>query len=187
MEDLVAFLNNIIPLTEEGIDDLSAVISRKEYAKGASLLKEESTCSWLYFMEKGLVKYSFYREDKEFIMRFFPENSLFTGLDSYIRQLPSAYVLEALEPVTVSRISHGDMELLCRKHHCLETAFSKFISIAALNMMDRVSEMLEENSAKRYANFVRSNGELMQRISLGDLASYLGITQVSLSRIRARK
>jgi hypothetical protein len=47
--------------------------------------------------------------------------------------------------------------------------------------------MLEENATARYHNFLNTNGQLLQRISLGDLACYLGITQVSLSRIRAKK
>jgi len=54
-----------------------------------------------------------------------------------------------------------------------------------MNMMERVSEMLEENAGERYAHFLALNSRLVNRISLGDLASYLGITQVSLSRIRA--
>ena len=54
-------------------------------------------------------------------------------------------------------------------------------------MMKRISEMLEENGTEHYIKFVEENNQLLQRISLGDLASYLGITQVSLSRIRAKK
>ena len=54
-------------------------------------------------------------------------------------------------------------------------------------MMKRISELLEDNATERYADFVREHPQLLQRISLGDLASYLGITQVSLSRIRAAK
>ncbi|OPZ15087.1 MAG: hypothetical protein BWZ05_02293 [Bacteroidetes bacterium ADurb.BinA245] len=53
--------------------------------------------------------------------------------------------------------------------------------------MKRISEMLEENATERYNHFLQDNGFLLQRISLGDLANYLGITQVSLSRIRASK
>jgi hypothetical protein len=53
-------------------------------------------------------------------------------------------------------------------------------------MMKRISEMLEENATERYLHFVKENPDTLQRISLGDLASYLGITQVSLSRIRAK-
>ncbi len=56
-----------------------------------------------------------------------------------------------------------------------------------MNMMKRISEMLEENASNRYNNFIQVNGDILQRISLGDLANYLGITQVSLSRIRTPK
>ena len=54
-------------------------------------------------------------------------------------------------------------------------------------MMGRISEMLEENATERYNHFVTHNSDLLPRISLGELAGYLGITQVSLSRIRAQK
>jgi hypothetical protein len=53
--------------------------------------------------------------------------------------------------------------------------------------MDRISEMLEENAKERYTNFINKYPDLLQRISLGDLANYIGITQVSLSRIRAAR
>jgi hypothetical protein len=53
--------------------------------------------------------------------------------------------------------------------------------------MERISEMLEENAKERYNNFVNDYPTLLQRISLGELANYIGITQVSLSRIRAGK
>lgn len=54
-------------------------------------------------------------------------------------------------------------------------------------MMGRISEMLEDDGKKRYYNFLKQRPDLIQRISLGDLADYIGITQVSLSRIRAQK
>ena len=84
-------------------------------------------------------------------------------------------------------LSKKEMEKLCLKHHSIETFFRKLVSMAVVNMMKRISEMLEENASTRYAHFIKDNGHLLQRISLGDLASYLGITQVSLSRIRSQK
>ena len=53
--------------------------------------------------------------------------------------------------------------------------------------MSRISEFLEYDAKKRYSNFLQHSSDLLQRISLGDLADYLGITQVSLSRIRGQK
>lgn len=183
----IDFANRLSPLSEEAKIDLMASISTKTYPKGSLLLKEGDTCRHLYFIQEGLVKLCFNKEDKEFIMRFFPEGALFTLLDSYLNQLPATYEIIALEATTVTMIRNTAMDALCRKHHTIETFFRKLISTAALNMMDRVSELLEENATTRYAHFVAGNSALLQRISLGDLANYLGITQVSLSRIRAKK
>jgi CRP-like cAMP-binding protein len=87
----------------------------------------------------------------------------------------------------VYSILKTDIEVLCRKHHCIETLFRKLFSFASIGMMKRISEMLEDNATERYGIFLSENGGLLQRISLGDLSSYLGITQVSLSRIRSGK
>lgn len=187
MSDFIKILHTLSALDQCAIDDLKAAISPKSYKKGELILQEGAVCRQLYFLDEGLVKLFFHKEGKEFIMRFFAEKSIFTGLDSYIKQTKSSLSMQALEPTLVCCIHHSKMDLLCKKHHCIETAFRKFIATAALNMMKRVSEMLEEDGAARYYNFVKTNGHLMQRISLGDLASYLGITQVSLSRIRARR
>ena len=78
-------------------------------------------------------------------------------------------------------------EQLCEKHHSLENFYRKLMTIANMNMMERIKEMLEEDAKNRYSNFVKIHPNLLQRISLGDLSKYLGITQVSLSRIRAGK
>lgn len=187
MTDFLNTLNALSPLSEDAVNDFVSELTTKTFDKGDLILKSGNVCAQLYFLNKGLIKLFFQKEEKEFIMRFFSENSIFTGLDSYITQAPSDYSIMALETTTVTYISKTRMELLCKKHHCVETAFRKFISIAALNMMKRVSEMLEENGTTRYNNFVKENASILQRISLGDLAGYLGITKVSLSRIRAKK
>ena len=187
MSNLILALHSLSPLTAEASDHLTAVTSNRTFSKGDLILRNGKVCQQLYYLQKGLVKLFFYKDDKEFIMRFFHENSIFTGLDSYITQTSSLYSIEALETTTVSCIAYTYMEQLCKKHHSIETAFRKFVSTASVNMMNRISEMLEENGTERYNNFVSDNKDLMQRISLGDLAGYLGITQVSLSRIRARK
>ncbi len=65
------------------------------------------------------------------------------------------------------------MQHLCKKQHWIEIVFRKFVSTASVNMMDRIREMLEKNGTKNCNNFVKGNSELMQRITLGDLANYL--------------
>jgi CRP-like cAMP-binding protein len=187
MTDFVSAFNHLANLGQEAADDLCGCLSVKSYNKGELLLRSGVTCKKLYFIDEGLTKIFFTKDDKEFIMRFFPERTLFTVVNSFEMQSPSQYEIMALEKTSVTYIHKTDLEALCRKHHSVETAFRKLLSIAAINMMKRISEMLEENAAERYNHFLKDNGALLQRISLGDLANYLGITRVSLSRIRANK
>lgn len=187
MKDFIKLIQKLSPLTTEATGDLEDVISEKTYKKGEFIVRQGSICKQFYFINNGLIKLFFLNEDKEFIMRFFSEGHLFTVLDSFTGQTYSSYAASALEPTWVSCISSGNLESLCKDHHCIETAFRKILSMAIFQMMNRVKEMLEEDGLKRYDNFLKTNNYLMQRISLGDLANYLGITQVSLSRIRAKR
>lgn len=169
------------------IDELVSNLELKNYRKGDFLLKSDETCKYFYFLEKGLVKLFFDNGDKDFIMTFFAENSFFTELSGFLTGNLSKYMIVALEPVEALRIHKDVVEALCKKHHSAETLFSKLYSKAPVNMMGRISEMLEDDGKKRYNNFLKQRPQLIQRISLGDLADYIGITQVSLSRIRAQK
>ena len=187
MTNFVSAFNHLSNLSQEAVEELNSCIAAKSYKKGELLLHSGETCKRLYFIDEGLTKTFFNNDDKEFIMRFFPEKTLFTVVDSFEKQAPSAYQIMALEKTSVTYILKPDLEALCRRHHSIETAFRKLLSIATINMMKRISEMLEQNATERYNLFLRENGYLLQRISLGDLANYLGITQVSLSRIRASK
>ncbi|RZM30442.1 MAG: Crp/Fnr family transcriptional regulator [Pedobacter sp.] len=187
MNEDALFLNQIPFLTQEAKADLNGVIKTLSAKKGDILLDNGRVCRHLYFIHQGLCKTFFFKADKEFIMRFFSEGSIFTVLDSFVTQTPSTYSISVLEPTTYTRLSFDDLQMLCQKHHCVETFFRKLVSNGAINMMKRISELLEDNASERYADFIKDQSFLMQRISLGDLASYLGITQVSLSRIRAVK
>ena len=179
--------NLLAPLDSPAAEDLQRALITKTYLKGELVLKQATVCNKLYFINSGLVKTFFNNDDKEFIMRFFPERTFCSVLDSFTTQKPSLYNVIALEDTELSYLTQIELELLCRKHHCIETAFRNLLSFAVTVMMKRISEMLEENATARYNNFLTENGSLLNRISLGDLASYLGITQVSLSRIRTKK
>lgn len=187
MKDILEYTNKVSPLDSIASEDFLNEFEIKTFSKGALILRADQTCKHFYFIKSGLTKSFFFNDDKEFIMTFFKENRMFTEMSSYLTERPSKYMIKALEETLVYSINKNKIAELCRKHHCIEALFSKLFSLATLGMMKRISEMLEENATKRYNNFINENNELLQRISLGDLANYLGITQVSLSRIRAGK
>ncbi|HEU0228299.1 MAG TPA: Crp/Fnr family transcriptional regulator [Arachidicoccus soli] len=187
MTDFIKYCNKISPIDDKAKDELLQCVKFQKFKKGDRVLRPGQVCKHFYFTHGGLLKLFFYNEDKEFIMHFFSEEMFFTELSSYVTGNASKYILEALETTEIYSIHKNDIQALCKTHHCMEALFSKLFSFASIGMMKRISEMLEENGASRYNNFIKEKDSLIQRISLGDLACYLGITQVSLSRIRAKK
>ena len=154
--------------------------------KGDIIVKKGRICDKIFFLEYGLVKTLFTSDSREYIMRFFSEANIFSVLDSFIEQKLSNYEIVALEDTAVSCISYKDLQLLCAKYHEIETFYRKLLSMAVIEMMNRIGRSLEETGIVAYNKFLKNQGYLLQRISLADLASYLGITQVSLSRIRGK-
>ena len=187
MQNFISLCNKLSPLNNSAISDLEILLKEKTFKKGDYILQLNKRCRNIYFINSGLVKMFCYADGKEFIMNFFKEQNMFTVLDSFPKQSPSEYSIIALENTTVQYLSYRDLEELSQKHHCIESFYRKILLQATHNMMQRIKEMLVQTNSKHYNQYLENNSDLVQRLSLGDLACYLGITQVSLSRIRAKK
>jgi len=185
--NFLAFVSSLSPLESEAYESMRSKLYQKKYRKGQLILETGTVCKRIYFIDSGLVKTFFYTDTREFIMRFFAEGSMFTVLDSFLTQRPSAYAVQALEDTKITCLNYDDLEMLCQRYHSMETFYRKLLALSAVNMMERIGGTLEEKAQIAYHKFIQAHGSLLQRISLADLASYLGITQVSLSRIRAMK
>jgi CRP-like cAMP-binding protein len=185
MDAFINYCNKISPLTAEAIEDLSSRIKSKTFKKGQVINKEGQICRNLFFINKGLVKHYYPNKGRIFIIRFFSENNVFTVLDSFIQQAPAVFTTIALENTETMQLTYNDIQELCKRHHCFETIIRKTFGMAAVINLKRIKEMFDGNATELYKSFIIENHHLLQRISLGDIASYLGISQVTLSRIRA--
>jgi len=180
----IRYCNQIATLSEEAETAFSAKLTCKTYVKNELIVTEGDHCRRIYFIESGLVKLCHLTENGSIILRFFAENSAFTILDSFLPQVPSDKYIEALEKSLIWSISYQDLEILSQKYHCFEHFYRIIISMASVNMMKRLQDMMAKSAKQRYDIFLNENNKYINRISLGDVAAYIGITQVSLSRIR---
>ena len=186
MDGFINFCQQMSPLTKEAEDDLLARLKTRSYKKGQLINNEGQICRSLYFIDLGLVKHYYYHKDRIFTLRFFCEGALFTSVDSFVTQTPAEFMTLALEDTDTTYIDYDDIEALCKKHHSFETFIRKVFTRITLNNLKRLKEMFDKDAKELYASFLAENQHLLQRVSLGDIASYLGISQVSLSRIRAK-
>ncbi len=187
MKDFIKNVNKVSQLSKEAEEDLISRIKTKSFKKGQVINKEGQICNNLFFIDKGLVKHYYHHKERVFILRFFSESNFFTVLDSFVNQTPSQFYTIALEDTETSAIDYSDFEELCSKHHSFETFSRKIFTMVAVVNLKRIKEMFDADATELYEEFINENNHLLQRISLGDVASYLGMSQVTLSRIRAKK
>lgn len=174
-------------ILEIELTDSKTFLKHKNFQKGQHILRRKQICSNLYFIESGLVKMAKKMDMKEFILRFFSEKETLTVLNSFLYEHPTKYHLIALEDTTIKYISYRDLQQLFSKYHEVEIKFNKLQAAAINQMMERIDDLLHQKPYDLYYSFLKNHPALTQRISLGDMSSYIGISQVSLSRIRARK
>lgn len=187
MSDFLKHVNKLSLLSHEASEELLECIQTKVYQKNEIIHSEGAVCKHLFFIESGLAKHFYYHNGSQFVLRFFEEHNFFVATDSFFGNLPADYSTMALENSTISFLPYADFEYLCTKHHSFETFARKFVSIVAYTAISNLKGLLYLNATERYAKFISEYGHLQQRISLGDTAAFLGISQVSLSRIRSKR
>ncbi len=186
MNEFLSCVNRLSELTNEASSELAKYIHTKRYVKGDIIHREGELCTHLFFVREGLAKHYYYHKGNQFIFRFFEENLFFLATDSFFRKLPADYSTMVLEDSTIDFITYENFNRLCLKHHCFECFSRKLISNVAHTAISNLKGLLYLDATERYEKFQKEYGHLQQRISLGDTAAFLGISQVSLSRIRSK-
>lgn len=185
---LIYYFNKWTSLTKE---DESLILSAFEpvaIKKKKDLLVAGQPCPYLYFITRGCLR-SFYIDSKgvEHIYQIRMDNNWISDLESFFSQNPSKYNIEALEDTSLLRISQERMEQLLIEIPRLERYFRILFQKAYINALNRLNATMWETAMDRYHHMLKEHPEVFQRVPLIYIASYLGITPESLSRIRKQK
>jgi CRP-like cAMP-binding protein len=175
------------PLSEECLADFEQYAQIQSFQKGHQLVKEGQYADKMYFMLNGCAK-AFYLKDGKNITDWFAfEHEFICAINSFFLFIPSPHYIELLEDSTLLVIAREDMVMLCDKHHDFERLGRISTTKTLLQLQQRVVSLQFENAQQRYLNLISIYPHIELRVPLGDIASYLGITQETLSRIRASK
>ncbi len=187
MLTLLEFIDKLSPIAEDAKDELIKRIQTQNYKKGELIHAMGKVSRHLFFIDSGLVKHFYYHHESYYVLRFFEEKEFFLATDSFFNNQPAEYSTMALEDTCIYYLAYTDFEYLCQKYHSFESFARKLVSIVAYTAISNLKNLLYLDASERYEVFLQKYGHLQQRISLGDTAGFLGISQVSLSRIRAKK
>lgn len=164
-----------------------SVLSVEKYEKKEFVFQSGEVQKNIGYVCKGLLK-KYYVNEKgsEIITGFISQNGYATDYPSFLKQEPSKYYIQCLEKTFIVKMPHKKLQEAYRTYKESEM-YGRLVAEKVLTReTDRVESFLFENAEERYLNFISANKDLMNRISLSHLASYLGIERQSLTRIRSK-
>jgi CRP/FNR family transcriptional regulator, anaerobic regulatory protein len=186
--NVIEYINSFISLSDEAAEYILSKIRRENLPKNHLLHRQDEVCEREFFIEKGLVRWFYYDENgKEITDSFGLENSFVTAFDSFFQRQPSRYSIELLEDSAVYWMNYADIEKELETFPETQRLTNLILVQILEQMLDKNTALQFKNARQRYCFIQEKHPEILQRVSLGHIASFLGITQETLSRIRKMK
>ena len=187
MTSLLNYLRNFGPLSKSAEDAVRLVARRIEVKKNADLQPIGHTCKTIYFLESGIARIYYYKADVEVTESFSFENCLVVRYESLFTGRPSRKAIQMLEDAELIAIDANALFRLYDQHHDVERIFRRIFEAALVDQVNRIESIQFHTAEERYHAFMKERRDALLRVPLKYIASYLGITPVSLSRIRAQR
>lgn len=183
---LIEYISKFIQLNKEEIKAISSQIHIRNYKSGDILLIEGNVSKVSYFNLKGCVRLYYLVDGEDKTTFFYSENRFISSMRSFTRKIPSNHNLECIEDCVLAVIPYKVERELLMKFPKLEKFARLSLEQELANYQEILSSYIISNPEQRYRNLLKNHPELLQRVPLYHLASYIGVKAESLSRIRKR-
>jgi len=172
-------------LSDHEVQLMRSMAVERSLRRREFLLQQGQVCRYKIFITKGLLRaYSAGGDGSEHIVQFSPENSWITDPESLDKGSPSNSNIDALEPSEVVLWTKKDLHYLAANIPGLKAYFDKLISRSSYMFRQRLLSAISLTAEEKYEEFIKKFPHLLERVPLHMVASYLGVTRETLSRIR---
>ena len=186
VDKLIEKLSSLAPMSEPLTDKIRSVARIVNYKASEVILREGQTCSMACLVVKGLTRSYYINDGKDITSRFMEEGFIITSWPSYYTQKPGNEYIEALEDTTLACIDYADTQKLFADFPESNVIGRRQVEYA-FYLSELRTQMLRKNTAEeKYKFFLENHSSLMQRVSLRHIATYLGMNEETLSRVRSK-
>ncbi|RPD43480.1 Crp/Fnr family transcriptional regulator [Paracnuella aquatica] len=184
MEQLLKHIGAYQALSDDARDALQSCLHEVVRAKQQYLVTEGKVCRHLYFLQQGALR-GYYNVDSKSITHWFAfENDFVTSFHSFITQQPAVENIQLLEGSVLWAISKEQLTGLMKQYHPIESLVRTIYEKYYIRLEERFVNAQFKTATERYQDLLQQNPHIIERVPLGYIASYLGISQETLSRIR---
>lgn len=187
MENIIRKIRTYYPVSDEALEALVCLFERWVFPAKITIIHAGKLDRKVYFIEKGITRSYVLHNGKEITTWFSKEGDAACGSWDLYHHKPSFEYVETLEETTAYSISVEQLDELYRSYIDLANWMRVLQQENFLRLQDMHIRRLSWSAQERYEHLTQESPELFQRVNLGYLASFLGITQQSLSRIRANE
>jgi CRP-like cAMP-binding protein len=181
--NLRTFISKYVNLSEGELEDVLSKFKRKTVEKNNYLLKKGETCKDIVFVNTGCLRLFYLKDNIEISVWFAFEQSSAIEIYSFISENPSNYFLQAIEDSEVLYLPKTELNKLYQQHPKMQEMMRNFWEDVILNLINRFTALQTDSAEKRYLDLL-SKPAYLETIPQKYLASFLGVTPTSLSRIR---
>ena len=184
-ERLIEFIKETLPMSQNKVEEIASTFQNIEIAKGEYFIKYEKINNKYLFLEKGFIRsYTYDLEGNEVTTNFYSEKQIVFEVASFFQGTSSKENFQALEDCIGCYITYEQLQTLF--HNIPEfREFGRMILVKGfIAFKQRTLSMINESAEQRLENLIKVRPEIFQKAPLKNIASYLGVTDTSLSRIR---
>jgi len=186
MNPIIAHLRKHIPdIDPDVLNNISSIVTEESVSKGDLLLKQGDICKHLYFTESGIIRCFSLKDGMDITTWFSFKNEFITSFTSFFPKVPSYENMELLTDATLLKISFSDFDTLRRQSIEFEKVINHFVTLYTIQIEQRLFQIQTQSATEKYQTMLRSEPHLIQEIPSKHLASYLGVSRETLSRIRS--
>lgn len=185
MDNFTKYFSEMTGVPTEELKKIDNLYTVKKVKKGEVLLREGDLCEGFFFVEKGLLRmYSIDKNGKEHIIQFAPENWIVSDRSSQFFNEKSNYYIDAIENSEILILENGIISNLAKRFSIVVRNNEVLLQKHIRNLQSRINSLMSDTAEQRYLKFVKKYPDILLRVPQWMVASYLGITPESLSRVR---
>lgn len=179
------FISNYVNLSDAELEEIANTFKKKVIKKNDYLLRQGDICKDLIFVQQGCLRLFYLKDDIELSVWFAFQQSSAIEISSFISGNPSNYFIQAIEDSEILYLPKTVLNSLYQNHPKMQEMMRNFWEDVILNLIDRFTALQKDSAEKRYLDLL-NKPEYLQAIPQKYLASFLGVTPTSLSRIRKK-
>lgn len=185
-KNAIKTLQEITGFSDEELNFVMNYFEPKSFKKKSIIIDLGKVSDEIFFITKGCTRLFCEKDGEDLTTYFFTENMFAGSYDSFLSRKPTIVAMEALEDTEVLALSHQNLEELYQVFPKMNEFVRKSIEQRFVLLHDLFTSYLLNSPEERYLNLINERPDLLQRVPQHYIASFLGVTRVSLSRIRNR-